>query len=80
MGALDAEEREVDMAKRMFGRPRTKLFNHKRYYLVWGSSSAAEANRKAVELRRSGQLARVSPETNELGETKYAVWANRGRR
>jgi len=68
------------MAKRMFGRPRTKLFNHKRYSLVWGSSSEAEANRKAVELRRSGQLARVSPETNELGEIKYAVWANRGKK
>jgi len=63
------------VAKRVFGRPRTKIFNHKRYSLVWGSSSESESNRKAQELRRSGKLARVSRETNELGETKYAVWA-----
>ncbi len=67
------------MTKRMFGRPRTKIFNHKRYSLVWGSSSESESNRKAIELRRGGKLARVSRETNELGETKYAVWSREGK-
>ena len=67
------------MAKKIFGRPRTKVFNHKRYSLVWGSASALESNRKATELRRSGKLARVSREINELGETKYAVWAKGGK-
>ncbi len=66
------------MTKRPFGKPRTKIFNHKRYNLVWGSSSESESNRKAAELRRAGKLARVSREINKLGETKYAVWATVG--
>ena len=60
---------------RAFGRPRTKIFNHKRYSLVSGFSIKRDANSKAAEIRRNGHLARVTQEINDLRETKYAVWS-----